>query len=206
MLQGRLWSLNFDSAPRCMDDVALVTGLQRGDARAVEYVVQQYAPALYRFAYYQLQDSTAAEDLVSEVMARIIGRIDGFKLEQATFQAWVFRIARNLIADYYRSRKRKPQVSLDMMLENEPENEPRRHDLEIDNILDRDQLRDGLAALTDEQRQVILLHVVEGWELPQVARLLDRTIPSVKSLYYRGVQSLRHALTRAGDGPNEALG
>jgi RNA polymerase sigma-70 factor (ECF subfamily) len=189
-----------------MDDVTLVTGLQRGDARAVEYVVQQYAPALYRFAYYQMQDAAAAEDLVSEVMARIITRVDTFKLERATFQAWVFRIARNLIADYYRSRKRRPQVSLDVMLESEPEREPRRHDPEIENILNRDQLREGLEALTDEQRQVILLHVVEGWDLPQVAKLLDRTIPSVKSLYYRGVQSLRNALARGGDGPNEALG
>ncbi len=188
-----------------MDDATLVTGLQRGDAYAVEYLVQEYAPALYRFAYYQMQDTPAAEDLVAEVMARVIERVDGFKLEQATFQAWVFRITRNLIADYYRSRKRKPQLSLDAMLAAEPEKEPRRNDPEIGKILDRDQLSVGLTALTDEQREVILLHIMEGWELPQVARLLDRTIPSVKSLYYRGIQSLRRALAHGGDDPNEAL-
>src|SRR5437870_4192963 len=53
-----------------------------------------------------------------------------------------------------------------------------------------------LAELTPEQRQVILLHVVDGWELPEVARKLGRSVPSVKSLYYRGVQSLRRVLTR----------
>src|SRR5437868_14367864 len=106
MSQSRLWLLNNHTEPPCMDDADLVAGLQRGDAWAVEYVVQQYAPALYRFAYYQLHDASAAEDLVAEVMARMVGRIEGFVLEDATFQAWLFRIARNLIADYYRARKR----------------------------------------------------------------------------------------------------
>src|SRR5438094_413131 len=63
----------------------------------------------------------------------------------------------------------------------------------------------GLAALTDEQRQVILLHVVEGWELPQVAELLDRSVASVKSAYYRGIQSLRRALARHAD-PEDSWG
>src|SRR5947209_7865757 len=184
-----------------MEDADLVAGLQRGEARAVEYLVRQYAPALYRFAYYQLEDASLAEDLVADVMVRVIGRVGGFVLEQATFQAWLFRIARNLIADHYRARKRRPQVSLEAVLEAEPALEPGRYDPAIDDLLNREQLRAGLATLTGEQREVILLHVVEGWELPQVARLLERSLPSVKSLYYRGLQSLRRALARGGDEP-----
>ena len=54
---------------------------------------------------------------------------------------------------------------------------------------------EGLSALTDEQLQVVLLHVVEGWELPQIAELLDRSLASIKGLYYRGIQSLCRTLT-----------
>jgi RNA polymerase sigma-70 factor (ECF subfamily) len=200
--QSRLWVLKYNSAPQCMEDEELVAGLQCGDARAVEYLVQQYAPALYRFAYYQLQDASLAEDLVSDVMVRVIGRVGGFVLaqaEQATFQAWLFRIARNLIADHYRARKRRPQLSLEAILDAEPGLEPGRYDSRIEDLLDREQLRARLATLTGEQREVILLHVIEGWELPQVARLLERSLPSVKSLYYRGVQSLRRAMSRGDD-------
>ncbi|HMA33051.1 MAG TPA: RNA polymerase sigma factor [Chloroflexia bacterium] len=184
-----------------MDDAALVAGLQRGDPWAVEYVVQQYAPPLYRYAYYQVQDAMLAEDLVSEVMMRMIGSVDRFVLESTPFQAWLFRIARNLIADHYRARKRRPQVSLESWLAADPSGEPGGTDRGIDDLPDRQELQAGLATLTDEQRQVVLLHVVEGWELPQVARLLDRSLPSVKSLYYRGVDSLRRALTRGGHPP-----
>lgn len=177
-----------------MDDADLIAGLRRGDEHAVEHVVRQHAPALYRYAYYQLQDAMLAEDVVSEVMVRMIGHIDGFVLGQASFQAWLFRIARNLIADHYRARQRRPQVSLEAMLDAEPGYEPGEQDKQIEAVLDREQLVAGLSMLTEEQRQVILLHVIEGWELPQVAELLSRSLASIKGLYYRGVQSLYRAL------------
>ncbi len=183
-----------------MDDAELITGLRQGDAQAVEHVVGQYAPALYRFAYYQLQDAMLAEDLVSEVMVRMIGHIDGFVLGQASFQAWLFRIARNLITDQYRARQRRPQVSLEAMLEADPGYEPGAQDRQIEAVLDREQLVAGLATLTDEQRQVILLHIIEGWELPQVAELLNRSLASIKGLYYRGIQSLYRALAAGNAG------
>jgi RNA polymerase sigma-70 factor (ECF subfamily) len=199
MLLNRTRALDWNSDSRFMDDAALVAGLQHGDARAVEYVVQRYAPALFRYAYYQLQDAMLAEDLAAEVMTRMIGSIDRFVVGTTPFESWLFRIVRNLIVDEYRVRKRRPQVSFEQWLTEEPDLEPGAHDSRIAALPDHEELRAGLATLTDEQRQVVLLHVVEGWELPQVAQLLDRSVPSVKSLYYRGVQSLRRALTRGGD-------
>src|SRR5262245_17721494 len=174
MIQSQPWSSNHQTSSRCMDDEELVAGLKRGDQGAVEYAVLQFAPALYRFAHYQLHDPVLAEDLVSEVLIRMIRGIDQFVLERASFQAWLFRIARNLIADHYRAHKRRPQLSLEAVLHEEPYSEPGRNDIELELIIERDQLQAGLDALTDEQRQVILLHLVEGWELPQVAQLLDR--------------------------------
>jgi len=178
-----------------MDDAALVAGLQRGDSHAVEYVVQQHAPALYRYAYYQLQDAPSAEDVVSEVMVRMVQSIDRYVPAATPFQAWLFRIARNLVADQYRTRKRRPQTSFEGWLADDPSQEPGGLDRAIDSLGDRAALQVALAELTEEQRQVVLLHVVEGWEMPQVAKLLDRSLPSVKSLYYRGVQALRRTLT-----------
>jgi len=177
-----------------MDDVTLLAGLKQGETEAVRYVVQKYAPALYRFAYHQMHEAAAAEDLVAEVLARMVKHIDTFVVEQAGFQAWLFRIARNLIVDYHRARKRRPQVSLEERLDLEPSSEPGGYDPRIESVLDQEELRDALAKVTDEQREVILLHVIEGWDLPDVALLLDRTLPSIKGLYYRGVQALRRAL------------
>lgn len=195
-MQPELWIMSDGAAPPCIDDESLVEGLRRGDARVTENAVREYAPSLYRFAYYQLQSPQLAEELVSEVMARMIENIDRFVLHQAPFRAWLFCIARHLVADHYRAHKRTLHISLEQWLEAQPEKEPGAHDLRFDTLLDRDQLRSGLCTLTGEQREVILLHVIEGWELPEVARLLDRSLPSVKGLYYRGIESLRRVLSQ----------
>lgn len=184
------------------DDAALAAGLRRGDARAVEQVVQQYAPVLYRFAVYQLQDAILAEDIVAEVLARMIEKIDGYVPGPIPFKAWLFRIARNLIADHYRARKRRPQISFDAWQDAHPGAEPAGTDAATEWLPDREALRTGLAALTAEQREVIVLHLVDGWELPEVAQRLDRSVPSVKGLYYRGLGSLRRLL--AADAPPAA--
>ncbi len=177
-----------------MNDAALVAGLHAGDPRAIEHVVQHHAPALYRYAVYQLRDPWLAEDVVAEVIVRMIQRVDRYVLDSTPFEAWLFRIARNLVADHYRARQRRPQVSYEEWLEAEPGAEPGVRDARIDILPEREALRAGLAALTAEQREVILLHVVSGWDLPQVARMLSRSLPSTKSLYYRGMQTLRRTL------------
>jgi RNA polymerase sigma-70 factor, ECF subfamily len=176
------------------DDAALVAGLHAGDPRAVEQMVAQYSPALYRFAYYQLHDAMLAEDLVAEVFARVVEKVAGYVQGSAPFQAWLFRIARNLVTDHYRSVKRRPQTSFEQWLAAEPGAEPGGYDSAIDGLPLREELLAGLRLLTEEQRQVIILHVLEGWEMPQVAQILGRSLPSVKSLYYRGMDSLRRVL------------
>jgi RNA polymerase sigma-70 factor, ECF subfamily len=193
-VQPALWLMSDSYNLPYMDDESLVAGLRCGDAQITEQAVRQYAPALYRFAYYQLQNALLAEDVVSEVMTRMVEHVDRFVLHQAPFRAWLFRIARNLIADHYRAHKRSLQVSLEEWLDGEPEKEPGERDIRIDAVPDKDRLQTGLLTLTCEQREVILLHVIEGWELPEVAKLLDRTLPSVKGLYYRGIESLRRVL------------
>jgi RNA polymerase sigma-70 factor (ECF subfamily) len=186
------------------DDAALVAGLQAGDSRAVEHLVTHYGPILYRFAYYQLQDSMQAEDLVAEVFLRVTEKVDSYVQGEIPFQAWLFRIARNRITDGYRQRQRRPQVSFEQWLAATPTAEPGRADRGIDGLPLRDELEAGLRTLTAEQRQVIVLHVVEGWEMPQIAEMLNRTLPSVKSLYYRGIESLRRALVAPAPQPKAA--
>jgi RNA polymerase sigma-70 factor (ECF subfamily) len=196
MLSNPIWSTAYAPAGVFADDAALVAALKRGEADAVTYVVQQYVPSLYRYVYYQVQDAMLAEDLVSDVLMKMLGNVGTYVQGGTPFQAWLFRIARNRIVDHYRARRRRPQVSLEAWLTDDPGAEPGASDAGLAALPERDALQTGLAELTAEQRQVILLHVVDGWELPEVARMLDRSVPSVKSLYYRGVQSLRRVMTR----------
>ena len=63
-------------------------------------------------------------------------------------------------------------------------------------MLDRDLLLAALAQLTDEQRQVLILRFVEGWQPAEIATLLGRSIDSVKSLQYRATQAMQRILAQ----------
>ena len=195
MLQNPPWTTTV-TAPPAGVDATLVAELQRGNEYAVELVVQRYTPTLYRFIYYRVGDAETAEDLVSEVLVRMLTKVGSYVPGASPFEAWLFRIARNLIADHYRARKRRPQVSFEQWLEEDPSAEPGNPDRTIQGVADRALLQASLAALTPEQRQVVLLHVVEGWELPMVAQRLGISLPATKGLYYRGLHSLRRIIER----------
>ncbi len=173
------------------DDESLVAGLKRGDSHAVQYAVESYSPGLYRFAVYQLGDPSAAEDIVSEVITRMLEKISQYNHTGAPFQSWLFSIARNLMRDNYRRKKNISVVSLDATIDSDEIQGLGGPDAQIDNFGDREELASVMAHLTDEQRQIVTLRIVEGWQPQEIAELLGRSIDSVKSLQYRALQTMK---------------
>ena len=176
------------------DDESLVAGLKARNKSAVQYAVETFAPKLYRYAVYQLGEHSAAEDLVSETVTRMLEKIDGYRHVGAPFQTWLFSIARNLIRDSHRSRRRAEVISLDASIESIEIQRLGANDGSIDGFADRDALVRMMGNLTDEQRQILILRIVEGWEPQEIASLLGRSIDSVKSMQYRALQAMRRQL------------
>lgn len=190
------------------DDEVLIGALKARDERAVTYAVETYAPKLYRYAIYQLGDGAAAEDLVSEVITRMLEKIDDLRYTGAPFQAWLFSIARNLVTDSFRRNGRAQVFSLDSSTGREAIGDVADLDVHLESLADRDALLKIMAHLTDEQRQILTLRVIEGWQPAEIAQLLGRSIDSVKSLQYRALQSLRRSWDREivrGGGEDEDL-
>jgi len=178
------------------DDESLVTGLKERNGLAVQYAVETFAPKLYRYAIYQLGEHTAAEDVASETITRMLEKIDQYNHTGAPFQAWLFSIARNLVRDTYRRKKNTEVISLDASMESAEIQGLGASDGRIDGMADRDALVRIMAHLTDEQRQILTLRILEGWQPQEIAGLLGKTIDSVKSLQYRALQTMKRKLER----------
>ena len=101
-------------------------GSERAKQPRDPIAVETYAPKLYRYAVYQLGEHTAAEDVASETITRMLEKIDGYRSTGAPFQAWLFSIARNLIRDSYRRRMNTETISLDASMESKEIQEPGR--------------------------------------------------------------------------------
>jgi len=172
----------------------LVQRAQALEESALADLYSTYYPRIYNYAFLQLGDIQAAEDLASEVMLKVLESVRKYQFKGAPFSAWVFRIARNRLIDLHRRRKRRGEVDLTepvAAMQISPE-------VLAERALDRGQLHLALKYLTDEQRQVIVLKFIEGFDNGSIARILGRSEGAVKSLQHRALNSLRRIMSGEG--------
>ena len=180
-----------DTPSEILQEWALVQRAQAFDESALASLYTTYYPRIYNYAFLQLGDIQAAEDLASEVMLKLLESIGKYRFKGPPFSAWVFRIARNKVIDLHRRRKRRGEVDLTeplVAMQISPQTLAER-------ALDRGQLQLALKYLTDEQRQVIVLKFIEGFDNGSVARILRRSEGAVKSLQHRALISLRRVMS-----------
>ena len=127
-----------------------------------------------------------AEDLCSEVWIRIAGSIRGFTGNGSAFQAWIFTIARNLAIDDARANKRRGST---VELRDEDWIASESSAIEITDLLDR---------LPIDQAEIILLRVVIGFSVEEVAKITGKTVSNVKVLSHRGLNKLKLELETSG--------
>ncbi|WP_055541857.1 sigma-70 family RNA polymerase sigma factor, partial [Streptomyces neyagawaensis] len=102
-----------DSA-RMMD---LVERAQSGEADAFGRLYDQYSDTVYRYIYYRVGGKATAEDLTSETFLRALRRIGTFTWQGRDFGAWLVTIARNLVADHFKSSRFRLEVTTGEMLD-----------------------------------------------------------------------------------------
>ena len=181
---------------------SLLPQCQRGEAAAVEALYDLYADRLYRYMLARVGDPEVAADLSTELFVRVIRHMSSFKLNErrpaASFSAWLYRIAANLITDHHRQAKRTPQVSLTdelRLTDGEPGPQNVAEQREVFARLQR-----AMQGLSEEQRLVILAKFGEDMSNAEVAAWLGKSEGAVKSLQHRALQALGRLLG-AGDRP-----
>ena len=168
----------------------LVQRAQKYEEAAVEALYNSYYPKIYSYAFLHMGDVQAAEDLASDVMLKMLESLHKYSYRGLPFGAWVFRIARNRLIDMHRRRKRRGEVELSDTLVSvlaSPQALAER-------ALERGQLQLALKYLTDEQRQVIVLKFIEGFDNRSIGGVMGRSEGAIKSLQHRALGALRRVL------------
>jgi RNA polymerase sigma-70 factor, ECF subfamily len=156
--------------------------------QALAEIYDRYSPGLYGYAMRLLGDECLAEDCVSETFSRFLTSLHAGQGPTEHLQAYLYRIAHNWITDHYR---RKPLLDLDEDLRAEDEDRP---EAQIDHRLQQERVRNALRLLTPDQRQVILLRFLEGWENDEVSAAIQKPSSAVRALQHRALASLRRWL------------
>ena len=176
-------------------EAQLIRRAQQGDAEACSALYDRHYDAVYRYCYYRVSDVAQAQDLTSEVFVRMVDKLDTFHVRGRPLLAWLYTIARNLVADTHRRNSKAVHLSLDSMtrIRATERGDPVRH---IERQIQAECLAAALEYLTEEQRQVILLKFMENYRNGQIAQMLGKSEGAIKSLQHRALNALRRALEK----------
>ena len=180
-------------APRL--DPEIVAAAKRLDPAAVASIYDAFADPIHRYMSFRVRSAEDAEDLTDQVFLKMIEALPSYDDRGLPFAAWLYRIARNLLVDRYR-RSSREAVALSEAVEARGEgSDPF---AAATASLDKEAVRVALGALTDEQRQVVVLRFIEGWDVDEVAAAMGRKPGAIHALQHRALGALQRALVRAG--------
>jgi RNA polymerase sigma-70 factor (ECF subfamily) len=167
-----------------------------GDQRALAEAYDEYAPAIYRYAYRLTGHESTAQDVTSETFHKLLASLRNGGGPTDNLSAWLYRVAHNLVVDGYRSQPDDPPVPLDQAPEIPVAG---RQEARLEQQERVDRARSALQRLTALQQQVIGLRFLEGLSIKETAAAMEKTEGAVKALQYRATNSLRRILEERDD-------
>jgi RNA polymerase sigma-70 factor, ECF subfamily len=194
-----------DSAP----DLELTTAIhaaRAGDEDAFVVVWRALHPPLLR--YLRVRGDDGPEDLASETWMHVLRGLESFVGDAREFRAWLFTIARNRAVDAGRARTRRPSVSVADVTELHPDPHRQSAPSAEQQAMDNDGTARALrlvATLPAVQAEMVMLRVVAGLDVADVAEMLDKKPGTVRVTVHRALQTLaRDQRAASPDFPNQS--
>ena len=163
-----------------------------------EKIYVQFLPRIYRFFYLKLFDKQLSEDLTSEVFIRVYKNLQKINLNAKTFQAWIYKIASNLLMDHYRRKTRYGKeepleetaddlIGNDMLLKN---SSILKKELGFENF----KLIDAMGKLTKLQKDIIILKFVEDFDYKTIANIFGKNQSTIRGILFRAITKLKNEI------------
>lgn len=171
------------------DDGELVRKARRGDERAFGQLVQKYGRAAYAVAYSVTGRHEDAEDAAQESFLVALERLEECRSPER-FAGWLMTIVRNRSRNLVRRESLRETDPVPLSASSRtptPERETERAELQ-------EVLRDALDGLSEVQREIVLLHDLEGWKHREIADRMGLPSGTVRSHLHFARKALRKAL------------
>ena len=181
-----------DRAARAAAMKSLVLRARDGDAEAFGSLYDHYVELVYRYIYYRVGAHSLTEDLTSETFLRAMRRIAHYSWQGKDFGAWLVTIARNLVADHFKSSRYRLEICTAEQLEpDRPQEGPER--AVLDSMTHRT-LLEAVRRLGSEQQECVVLRFLHGLSVAETALVMGKKTGAIKALQYRAVRSLARML------------
>ena len=168
---------------------------KEGDREAFAFLYARYADNVCGYVRSIVHDAHEAEDVTQQVFTKLLRVIGKYEEREVPFLAWILRVSRNVAVDHIRRQRAIPveEVRASVAGHHEPASAGRMGDL-----------REALAQLPHDQREVLVLRHIAGLTPGEIARRTGRSEGSIHGLHHRGRRALRSSLTSRGAAPSTA--
>jgi len=175
-----------------LSDIELVDLAKEDNKEAFGELYERYVEKIYNYIYYRTGNHHDAEDLTARVFFRAMGHIENYTERGVPFQAWLYRIAHNLVANWHRDRGRRKVIPLDEFIATSLHVDA--PDRQAEDNEERERLLTAIRRLPEERQQLLVLKFVEHQSNAEIGEAMDRTEGAIKSLYHRTLIALRDEL------------
>lgn len=169
----------------------------RENEKRLANLYDEYYDKIAHYAFVRIGDRNEAEDIASEVFLKALKSIKSYEEQGVPMQAWLFKIAHNLVVDYFRRKSKYQTVSIDN-IEIQDKTDPA-DTAEINITIES--VKEAMGRLTADQRQVLQLRFFGGLSSKEVAGVMKKTDGSVREMQRSALEKLRQILN-----PNTASG
>ena len=174
--------------------LALVQRAQGGDTEAFGELYDRYVDLVYRYVYYRVGSAQVAEDLTSETFLRALRRLSSFTWQGRDVGAWFVTIARNLIADHYKSSRYRLEMTTDDVSESGAPLTQEGPENAVLEAMQNKVLLEAVKQLNAEQQECIVLRFLQGLSVSETAQAMGKNDGAIKALQYRAIRTLGRLL------------
>lgn len=151
-------------------------------------IYDRYIDKIYRFIFLKVDSREIAEDLCSETFLRTWEILKEKNPGIDNVQAFLYKVARNLVIDYYRKKARPeivPAQNVQLL--------DTKVDLEKQALLNSDikQIKQSIARLKDDYQNVLIWRYLDEMSIKEIGQMLDRTKNATRVLLHRALKALR---------------
>jgi len=162
--------------------------LRSGDSDAFAFFYDKYVTKIYRFVFFKVSSKQVAEDLTQDIFLKIWQYLVD-KKHIKSFEAFIFRIARNTVIDYYRKASRQ-ELPLEHVVEKDDDTT---EDLitSLDQSLETTQLLEKIKSLKPEYQEVLLLRYVEDLSIEDISQVIEKDKNNTRVTIHRALEKLK---------------
>jgi RNA polymerase sigma-70 factor (ECF subfamily) len=151
---------------------------------------EEYFVRISRYVYGRIGNKAEADDIAGEAFMKALKSLKMYREQDAPMQAWLFRIAHNLMVDYLRKRDKLKTVPIDSVVlpdNNDPANIAERN-------IEFERATLAMKKLTEEQREVISLRFLAGLTSREVGQILNKSDGAVRQMQSAALETLRKVM------------